>query len=45
MICVDFSLIGYDLTVSHLLARIPMRIADDVKGLWQRVVVVKKKML
>jgi len=35
MVCVDFSLIGYNPTVSHLLAGIPICIADDVKGLWQ----------
>ena len=36
MVCVDFSLIGYNPTVSHLLAGIPMCIAHDVKGLWQQ---------
>jgi len=34
MVCVDFSLIGSDPKVSHLLAEIAMFIADG-KGLWQ----------
>jgi len=36
MVCVDFSLIGFNSTVSPLLAGIPICIADDVKGLWHQ---------
>ena len=35
MVCMDFSLIGYDPKVPHLLAGIDMSIADDRKSLWQ----------
>ena len=35
IVCVDFSLLGYNPTVSQLLAGIPMCIANDVKGLCQ----------
>ena len=34
MVCVDFSLIGYDPKVSLLLAVIANSLADDMKGLW-----------
>jgi len=33
MVCADFSLIGSDRKVSHLLAGITMSIADEGKGL------------
>jgi len=35
MVCVDFSLIGYDSKVSNLLAGTAMSMADEGKGLEQ----------